>query len=286
VSDGGPILDASMTMDAATHEDDGGAASNEALCDGSSQMRLTFQSTGGFHDATYSFTNPYGHVFFAIDGMCRFYVSSNWSRGIASGTLSKSDAEALSMDVHWRELAGWTWDFATEDGCPDSAGESLMRAHVFVGCICGCDAGAPKNLDEALSKAATWIMRLEAQGEPLDGAVSAIAFPSVAGASPVEQLPTWPLSRSMSSIEGLVHERHDSTLINGMLKSARFDELAEASKLRETRRAGGVFYASVQEASISYDLYVRDELPEAALKAWRGLGDTVPESRPVTRAVP
>src|SRR5205085_8818482 len=106
--------------------------------------------------------------FFAVDGMCRFYAGQNYMRGIATGTLTKADADSLSADVHWTELAGWAWDLKRDESCPDAGGLSLIRAKISAGCSCGCDADAPKGLDAALSKAQQWVTKLGDQGEPVD----------------------------------------------------------------------------------------------------------------------
>lgn len=268
-SDGGRGLDSGVPKDAAARDEDAGTAPSAALCDGSSEMRLAYQSGGGFVDQSYFFTNPFGLSFFAIDGMCRFYAGGIGMPGIASGTLNKTDADALSADVHWIELAGWSWDLGKDQSCPDAGGVSLTRAKISAGCSCGCDAGAPKNLEKALSKAAEWATRLLDQGKPLDGAVSALAFEYQAGAAPSEPVVAWPLSRSMSSIDGLVRDRNDTKLFDPAAKFPRFDDAAEAAKLRAVRGM------PVEEGSKQYQLYVRDELPEQAAQAWDALRATV-----------
>jgi hypothetical protein len=253
------------------------------LCDGSSEMRLTYESGGGAVDETYPFTNPHGHVFLAIDGTCRFYASMNYMRGIASATLSQADADALAKDTHWSELAGWHW--TNDYGCPDAGGVGLTRAKATASCTCGCDAGAPKGLDDALSKAYEWVQRLTTSGQPLDGTVSAIALEGSAGGSLNVPVVTWPLPRAMGSIPGLLHKHGEPEFWMGTAKYAHFDAAADYTKLRQARVAttnhdvpgSGMVstYIPIEEGSTRYDLYVRDELPDAIEAAWDRLKATL-----------
>jgi hypothetical protein len=130
------------------------------------------------------------------------------------------------------------------------------------------------------------VERLTTKGEPLDGAVTAIAFARSAGGSLNVPIATWPLARTMGSISGLVHERGEPDFWMGTGKYARFEDAADYTKLREARVAttlhdvtgsGSVSsYVPVQEGSTQYDLYVRDELADAVEEAWDALKATLP----------
>jgi len=285
--DGGAAVDASAPSNPAADggKADAGTVSTEPLCDGSSEMRLTFESGGGFVDQLYFFTNPHGHAFFAVDGKCQFYAGQNYMRGIATGTLTAAEAEALSKDVHWFELAGWDWNANNDAACPDSGVVSLTRAKINAGCSCGCDDASPMGLNDALSSAYMWIDRLMTEGKPVTGPLSAIAFTSEAGAGNTNvPVVDWPLARSMSSIPGLVHEPSAEYLSATNTMVAHFDDPAEAMKLREARVAtvshdtnGSVGNSvPVKEGSVQYRVYARDELPAEAEMAWKALKDTLP----------
>lgn len=253
--------------------------SRDALCDGSQEMRFTFATSGGFVWESYSFTNQYGLTFLLIDGSCRYFAGENYMLGIISGTLTQAEADELSNDVHWNELSGWgDWGTRKDAPCPDSGLVSLSRSNVVAACSCGCDPTAPKGLADALAKSYAWVQRLMTQGKPLDGPVSAIAMPTSSGSSTTAPT-TWPLTRSMSSIANLFYEQGDARLQTGTGPYARFDDPAEATKLREVRAAHAkatTLSARVQEASTQYDLFVRDELPEDAVRALKAFQATIP----------
>jgi hypothetical protein len=283
--DGGAKVDASLPPLAADGGSvDAGTVSTEPLCDGSSAMRLTFESGGGFVDQLYFFTNPHGHAFLAIDGKCQFYVGQNYMRGIATGTLTEAEAAELSKDVHWFELAGWDWNVNKDAPCPDSGGISLTRAKITAGCSCGCDDAAPKGLNDALSNASKWIDRLMTEGKPVTGPLSAVAFTEAGAGTTNLPFVQWPLARSMSSIMGLVHEPSAEYLSATNTMVAHFDDPTEVMQLRAARVAtvshdtnGSVGNSvPVKEGSLQYRLYARDELPNNAEMAWQALKGTLP----------
>jgi hypothetical protein len=265
---------------------DAGTA-REPLCDGSADMRLVFVVGGGFVDSTYFFTNPHGHAFFAVDGKCRFFAGQNYMRGILTGTLSPAQADQLSADVHWDALAGWgDWGTAKDFGCPDAGGLTLIRAKVAASCTCGCDDKAPQGLGDALGKAYEWVEKLTSSGTPVDGPVTAIILSDRSVGGPVNQPKfDWPLSRPSASIPGLVLESGNSGFLMGDV-GVRFDDAADYAKLREMRSAttmtdvpnSGSIAGSVivRENGNEYNLFVRDELPDDADKAWKTLDATVP----------
>jgi hypothetical protein len=198
--------------------------------------------------------------------------------------LTTDQAAELTKDVHWLQLAGWDWNVDKDASCPDAGGVSLTRSKINAGCSCGCDVGAPKGLEEALSNAYQWVERLITEGKPLTGAVTALAYPGAVSGDTNVPTVSWPLARTMSSIPGLIYEQSNPPSWQVPLELARFDDPAEAAKLREARVAsqtrpanGGLSnYIPVEEGSMEYRLYVRDELPEAAAKAWTALEGSVP----------
>ncbi len=256
----------------------------DSLCNGGSEMRLAFSSEGGFVHEAYYFTNPFGHAFFLIAGDCTFYAGQNYMRGIATGKLSDAEAAELSRDVHFDELAGWSWDPNKDAACPDSGSISIVRAKGYGGCSCGCDMTAPAGLGDALSNAYMWIERLLTAGKPLEGPVTALALPETA--NNIAPLVDWPLDRTMDSIAGLVHPRNEQLWMR--TDFARFPAATDYEKLREARAAtqrqdrNGQLSPSVpvREGSMTYDLFVRDDLPKAAADGWDALRSVLPLSSP------
>jgi hypothetical protein len=284
--DGGIAVDASVppkpAADGGSGKADAGTVSAEPLCDGSEDLRLVYSSGGGFVDTMYFFTSPHGAEFFAVDGTCQFYAGSNYMRGIFSGTLTQAQAAELSKAVQWDELANWDWSLYQDMSCPDAGGSSLTRAKMTAGCSCGCDPAAPKGLEQALSSADAWVERLMTQGTPIAGPVSAVAYTSETADSSNAPVVTWPLTRAMSSIPGLVHALNENNFAMPW-SAASFEDAAETMKLREARAAtfgqkmtGWTGYVPVQEGSKQYRLYIRDELPAATAKAWDALNATLP----------
>jgi hypothetical protein len=265
---------------------DGGLHPTDApLCDGSDEIRFMYESAGGHVDDAYGFTNPYGHAFLFVDGSCRYFAGDNYMRGIASGTLTQAEADELSKDVHWRELDAWTWGVVGEFSCPDAGSVTLNKARVSASCSCGCDKGAPKGLEAALAKGYEWVERLVSEGAPLEGPISAVALEASAGVS--DPPSAWPLTKTLSSIPNLIVERGDAKLWMGTGPWARFDDAADAAKLRELRTtlsktdrpgSGSVHtFVQVQEGSNVFELYVRDELPDGVVKALAELKATLPK---------
>jgi hypothetical protein len=278
-----PAADGGSEKDAGAAKDAGPA--HEPLCDGTQDMRLEYLVEGGFVDSTYYFTNPHGHTFFAIDGKCRFFAGDNFMRGIISGTLTSAQADQLSADVHWDALAGWGDWPGSPSGCADGSGVTLIREKVSVTCVCGCGDKAPKGLDDAQTKAYAWVEKLMSMGKALDGPVSAIVLSDRdVGGSVNQPKFDWPLSRSITSIPGLLVESGSAFLMAGA--GVRFDDAADYAKLRSLRaatvmadvpnsgsRATAVF---VRDNGKEYYLLVRDELPEDTEKAWKALEATLP----------
>lgn len=290
-ADAGPVQrDASTpppkpAADGGKDEDDAGSSSSEPLCDGSDAMRLAYVSDGGGPLwPTFGFTNPRGHAFIGIDGKCRFYVGQNYMRGVVSGTLSTSEAAQVAADFHWNDLDGWAGYGVSKDApCPDAGIVAVMKAKAAAGCSCGCDPAAPAGLADALKHAYEWLDKLAASGKPLDGPVSAVILDSdVSGLPPNQMKFDWPLSRTIESIPNLRFEGSASTLWTGPW--ARFDDSAEFTKLRDLRaktfdanNGNGAQFVIVRAGGKDYALYVRDELPTEADKAWTALKSSVPK---------
>lgn len=248
--------------------DGGGDASGAELCDGSADVRLDYRvEGGGASPLITTFTTPRADwTYFFVDGTCRFYVSDNSVHGIRTGTLDTTDATQLATDIAWNELDGWR-DYGTHNGngCADAPVDLLAKPGVAVGCACGCGSLAPNGLDEAVRNARRWVMQLWQRGGELTTPVSVVANPTARADS---QYVPWPLTRSMDSIADLIMDPNDERITKGPY--ARFDSGTDASVLRELRSKSFDPQAEsipVSESGKTYDLYVRDELPDETARA-------------------
>jgi hypothetical protein len=261
------------------------------LCDGSDDIRLAlFDGGGGPLPESYAFIHPSDHARLLINGQCQFHVEGDHLDGIRTGKLSTSEAEQLAHDVMWDELATWSYDWHQDQSCPDAGYATIAGAQGFGSCSCGCDANAPSGLDGALLKAYEWAARLASEGQALAGPVSALALDSteqskvlteVKGAS--LSFEDWPLDREMSAIDGLIHSRSEEALLNGNATYALFSAMADYTKLREMRNAHDPNASDrragipVKEGSSTYDVFIRDELPDAVAQSWATRRSTLPK---------
>ncbi|HKU41906.1 MAG TPA: hypothetical protein VJR89_27300 [Polyangiales bacterium] len=268
-------------------EDDAGSAP-ATLCDGSQALRLAYYSSGGFVAQTFGFTNPYGLAFLAVDGKCRYFVEDYYMHGIISGTLTPTEAEQLSAELHWNDLDSWAaYGLSKDAPCPDSGVVALIKAKASAGCSCGCDPAAPSGLGDALQKSYQWLDKLKKAGKPLEGPVSAVMLEGTSANFPGQPEFEWPLSRAISSIPNLIVDPADPKLWMGTGPWARFEDATEYAKLRELRRAtvsselpNSVYQSQVvllRDGSKKYSVYVRDELPAETERAWNDLQATLPK---------
>jgi len=258
-----------------------GRACGEAapeLCDGSDDIRLGFMLGGGFVPSSYQFTNPYGIVFAAIDGHCRYYASRNYMEGTYSSTLTADEAAQLADDLGFDRIDSWAGHHGKN--CPDAGGVTLATTTAALTCVCGCD-GAPAGAAEAIQRLSEWAARLIEQGGPLDGAVSALAEPSSA-VLPSSMVRAWPLAQPLTHYPGLIT---DSQTGSGPV--ARFEQAADAKSLRDLRNATFAADATLQSILVNdgsgtgnYQLYVRDELPSDRATAIRDFFDAAQKRQP------
>lgn len=213
-----------------------------------------------FKARTYHFTNPYGLWFAAVDGKGGFYVAKEYMQGIITGQLTEQEAAMLEADTGFQHITKWAGKYGLN--CPDAGLTSLVVQGAAVGCSCGCD-GAPAGASTAPGEAKKWLERLFEMGKPFDGAMRGVAFevPSPAGAFPA--IVDWTLPRPIKDISGLVSA--DTNLMPAM--SALFPAGDDTAKLRKGALAGptpqGFIRVRNGSPSLLYDLYVRDELPDA-----------------------
>ena len=234
-------------------------------------MRLGITSGGGFVATTYSFTNPYGRVYLFVDGHCRYYASTDYMQGFASGTLSAAEAEQLASDIGWDHIA--TWSTYRDVMCPDAGSSAITRASVAATCICGCQDMGPAGLYDAMQHGLEWARTLAARGERSTGPISAVAQKQI---RPSGHELAWSLDRPLASISDLVEENNAS-----VTSSAHFDtagDLAALRALRSGAQAQDMYaqFVPVIDADAAYLLFARDDLPDAAAAAIDALLATVP----------
>jgi hypothetical protein len=238
----------------------GEAPTPQTLCDGSSDIRLSFNVAGGFLSPTDGFTHPYGFTFFVIDGQCHYYASTDYMQGVYAGKLSQTDAGMLQRDLAFGHIADWKGSYGLQ--CADGSTESLAVQAGRFGCTCGCD-GAPAGVTAAMAETRNWLNQLVLAGKLLDAELRAIASEYVGPMPP--SVFDWPLSRAPADIEGLV--AHNMTAVGD---GALFAAGPDAAALRELRKRAieqqpgtRVIYVRSGSPAKIYDLFMRDELPAA-----------------------
>lgn len=261
------------SADAASDASVGDASSSDAdlldsgptdvICDGSEGLRLVLSVGGGFTAETVIFTSPYGHSFMAIDGKCHYFASASYRSGTTQGQLSVSEMEALQRDVGWARRKGFQGESAS--GCADGSSTSVVAQDARFSCECGLCADNEADKTQAIRAAAMRIQSFAESGTSLTGAVSALAVHQL-DATFTGPMRSWPLTRPLASINGLVIEVGTRVPEQGV----RFDDATESSALRKLRNdelssnsSAGFVY--VTQANAYYFVYVRDELPTAAL---------------------
>jgi hypothetical protein len=239
-----------------------------ALCDGSSEVRLTYKSVGGFVDAPYAFYAPQGMTFFAVDGGCHYWAGGDLNTGLRTGTLSAEMADSTAAALHVNEIPALAAHQDTES-CPDAGGAYLGAQGRFISCTCGCD-DLPAAIPQSFRNADTLGVSLLSAGAPSDGPLRALAIPvdDPKGPAPAKIL-DWPLAAS------------PSTLATGPMIAASSGKAIEAPADRMALRnlrvmagqlAGfGPIYVRAIDGAL-FSLYLRDELPAPVAQALTTLG--------------
>jgi hypothetical protein len=171
--------------------------------------------------------------------------------GVKSGTLDATQAQALATAVHRSQIPSYSsW---SDIGCPDAGAVSISDGASSASCSCGCDPEAPNGLSAAIDAAAQWKETLWDAGTPLDGPVAAAAQPSGVTTQPAK---AWTLSWPIADLP-----------LPNTPEGKVVTDAADAAKLRELR-AGSTFEGVLIDVSgTRYELFVRDELPDAVKTA-------------------
>jgi hypothetical protein len=275
---GATLNDSGATLNDSGANADGGASSDafvadEVLCDGSDTMRLSLQSGAGgwVPSTTLWFATPYGDQVLLVDGQCRYYATGGDPLlGMRTGVLTTAQASELANAIGWSKLASWSTLFADAGpSCEDASGSVIRRPGVAArSCVCGCDPNLTPELSAAIAQVGPWTDRLVSAGEALTGPVTALA---VRVPMPANDEFAWPLGRHIMAIPDLESGKAAVPYDQG----ARFelaDEVAALRDLRARQRARAdpkiTDYIPVSDMGASYHVAVRDELPDAAQRAF------------------
>jgi hypothetical protein len=241
-----------------------GSSGGYTICDGSSEQRLGVVSEGGQVDATFEFTNPYGHAFLFIDGNCHYYAGSSWLKGVVQGELTKQRAAEIAKSLKLGRVEAL--DYHDVESCPDAGVLWLKTRGGYVDCTCGCDAKAPAGVEDALAAAGMLQAELFESGEPLSGPVTLLA---IVEDKPVSAagLPAWPLIWPLSDI-AMTWEAYTRkiTPTTRLLTDA---DAEVARSLRAGALKNNPASDSVRATDLgkTYSLFMREELPDAVQRA-------------------
>ena len=239
-----------------------------ALCDGSSEVRLTFKSGGGFVDSAYAFYAPHGFGFFAVDGTCHYWAGGNLNAGLRTGTLSMEMAGVITTELHVSEIPALAAHQDTES-CSDAGVALIGAGGRFISCTCGCDT-LPAAIPQAFKNVDTINASLISAGLPSDGPLRALAIPVD---DPKWQPPTkildWPLASSPSALA----TSSMFTATSGKAIEAPADRMALRALRAMVGEAPGFgpIYVRAPDGAV-FSLYLHDELPAPVDQALTALG--------------
>jgi hypothetical protein len=242
----------------------GSSGGTYALCDGSNEMRLGLSLEGGQVDTTYQLTNPYGHSFLFIDGRCHYYASASWLKGVVAGELSETRAKELAKSLDLKRID--QLDYHDVESCPDAGATWLRTSAGYVDCTCGCDAKAPKGIEAAIGAASELKDELAGKGSALAGPIL-LAVMVEEGTGAGRTLPAWPLIWPLSDV-AVTWEAY-TRKPDASLRRLSGDEADAARTLRSEALASDPSASGVHvtDQSKTYDLFMREELPDEAQSA-------------------
>jgi hypothetical protein len=156
-------------------------------------------------------------------------------------------------------------DYHDAESCPDAGVTWLRTASGYVDCTCACDEKAPREVKQALEQAAMRQEALISGGASLDGPIALLALAEGKPTGSNAKLPAWPLIWPLSdiAIEWEAYTR-------GVRPNARVLTGADADATRMLRAAASRDNAGalrVTDLGQVYNLFMRDELPDAAQSA-------------------
>lgn len=178
-----------------------------AICDGSSALRFgaAIPLTHGQAPYASGLFWELGLTYILINGRCEYVT---WSKDpatgagtwapVRTGVLDKAAAgelaEAFSYS-EWAALQGFHQPSAGETMARGTARLFLFDGEHHVVCQTPCAAAAPR-VQQAAERMNTWVKRLYAEGEDLDGPVRLRVFEVDASRMPRVQ---WPLTRPVAT---------------------------------------------------------------------------------------
>jgi hypothetical protein len=228
------------------------------ICDGSTNMRFGYSADGGFVHVSFYFTNPYGHWFLFIDGQCNYFASMNGViEGIATGMIDAAQAEEIALNTGWNAVDELS--IRDDESCPDAGTDTIwFPSGQQLTCTCGCDASPVSQRKTDALDYIRGLVETLARGEKFDGPASAMAVAT----SPVGGELEWPLDTPIADIANLVHDLNMLGTVGE--EFAVFEDPADAATLRALRAtAQPGMPLLVSDGQGTYELYIRDELPES-----------------------
>lgn len=232
------------------------------LCDGSDDVRLAINETGGGVPQSYAFTNPHGYRFLYVTGKCEFVADGAQESvgGWIDGTLSAEQAATLSARLGLSNLSGKSYH---DSSCPDASYLSIGTTSGYADCSCGCDVGAPSDVlhaVDAVSEAFTFVAQA---GRPLTGPVGLLVVtmpaPSMVAA---ERAQAWPFSFTVDSVAVTLEQQNRQHDASSLARTLSGDDANAARSLRSAELARDPFSAGIQakDGAQAYWVYTRDQL--------------------------
>jgi hypothetical protein len=230
-----------------------------ALCDGSDDVRLSIGYGGGFVPESVLFTG--NGRFLRVNGQCDFVGALGGDeRGWISGKLTAAQALELEQQFDFRELE--TLLYRDVLSCPDAGTVSIATLHGYADCTCGCDAGVPRAVSDAMIALEAAFSAARVSGMPLRGPVEVIAAEQTASSE--VQGADWPFAFPITDI-AVTSEQ----FVASDFAKARTLEGADADKARSLRDAASIGEPAGHYAADNkgYALFVREKMPSAFNKS-------------------
>lgn len=245
------------------------------LCDGSNDVRLGYQSGGGFVDEGYGFERPYGFEFLFVDGHCDFIVAKLGEESPGSftqGHLSDDAAAELTQRLELGSLPRGV--YFDNEACPDAGSVSLATPYYYGDCVCGCD-DAPDAFERALSAIGETLSFVRAQGSAASGEVELAArmHAQIKAGTPVE----WPFDWPLAEIDNVT--LNDNTVRVKTRTLAGSEARTARDLFAETRTSSSNTLVTVESNGSTYRLFLRERTnPELAKRIAKFQLDTDPRT--------
>ena len=243
------------------------AAAPEALCDGSSRLRVRIALEGGGPDVDGSYVRiNHGFQALVIDGHCSYWMNAGWElnrplsrdRGWRTGTLDPASATALQGALPLADLTKLA--DCSSSQVLDAPARTVRTASTKAEC-----GGSGSRFDAAWAVVTATAEQLWPRSTPMDGAIRVAARD--VGVVPGSHAPyPWPLGKLqpflLSLAPGGVSDAN--TLVTDVASARQLRALRE-QYLSERSMAGGGFSnwdgPLVTDGTTTAFVFMRDALP-------------------------